>query len=279
MDAALTAAAIGVGGTVIVGIAGFWASVRNTNKLAGLTEQGQLTDRYSKAVGQLGSEKLDVRIGGIYALERIARDSPRDHPTIMEVLSAFIREHSHEQWPPAEPGAEPTGRTTRPDVQAAVTVIGRRTVRYDSQPVNLQEAELEGADLTGADLTGADLHGARLTGAYFKGAHLDSAHLSDAVLWGAQFNGADLSGADLLYANLNHASLIRARLNGADLTGAHLENANLDGADLTGADLEGAYVDGVYWPADRPVPEGWQRDTHSDRLMRVARNPGDAAAE
>ena len=93
-----------------------------------LTEQGQVTDRYTKAIEQLGSDKLDVRIGGIYALERIARDSPRDHPTVMEVLTALIREHSREQWPPpARDGAEPE-RSTRPDVQAAVTVIGRRDV-------------------------------------------------------------------------------------------------------------------------------------------------------
>jgi hypothetical protein len=44
----------------------------------GLTEQGQVTDRYTKAVEQLGSDKLDVRIGGIYALERVARDSATD---------------------------------------------------------------------------------------------------------------------------------------------------------------------------------------------------------
>jgi hypothetical protein len=60
-----------------------------------LTEQGQVTERYTKAIEQLGSDKLDVRIGGIYALERVARDSARDHPTVMEVLTAFIREHSH----------------------------------------------------------------------------------------------------------------------------------------------------------------------------------------
>ena len=58
-----------------------------------LTEQGQVTDRYTKAIEQLGSKEVDVCIGGIYALERIARDSARDHPTVMEVLAAFIREH------------------------------------------------------------------------------------------------------------------------------------------------------------------------------------------
>ena len=74
-----------------------------------LTEQGQVTDRYTKAIEQLGSDKLAVRIGGIYALERIARDSARDHPAVMEVLTAFIREH----WvritaPRPATGREPT---------------------------------------------------------------------------------------------------------------------------------------------------------------------------
>src|SRR6266436_2086814 len=64
-----------------------------------LSREGQVTDRYTKAIEQLGSGKLDVRIGGIYALERIARDSKKDHPTVMEVLTAFIREHSREPWP------------------------------------------------------------------------------------------------------------------------------------------------------------------------------------
>src|ERR1700745_1109179 len=59
-----------------------------------LTEQGQVTDRYTKAVEQLGSKELDVRIGGTYALERIARDSAKDHPNVMEGLNAFIRAHS-----------------------------------------------------------------------------------------------------------------------------------------------------------------------------------------
>jgi hypothetical protein len=93
-----------------------------------------VTDRYTKAIEQLGHEKLDVRIGGIYALERIARDSPRDHPTVMAVLAAFIREHSREQWPLPEPGTKTVSRpTTRPDVQAALTVIGRRDVTHDSE--------------------------------------------------------------------------------------------------------------------------------------------------
>ena len=76
-----------------------------------------MTDRYTKAIEQLGSDKLDVRIGGIYALERIARDSARDHPTVMEVLTAFIREHSRE--PMAADHQNPGLKIIPADVQAA----------------------------------------------------------------------------------------------------------------------------------------------------------------
>jgi hypothetical protein len=111
-----------------------------------------VTDRYTKAIEQLGSEKLDVRIGGIYALKRIARDSARVHPTVMEVLTAFIREHSHEQWPPSG-----QGQSTRPDIQAALTVVGRRDPHRDIRPIELASAALAEADLADTNLAGADL--------------------------------------------------------------------------------------------------------------------------
>ena len=260
MDATVAAAAIGVGGTVIVGLAGFWASVRNTSKTTALTlraveitEQGQVTDRYTKAIEQLGSDKLDVRIGSIYALERVARDSPRDHPTIMEVLAAFIREHSQEQWPLAEPGDAQPQRETRPDVQAAATVIGRRTTRYDGQPVNLVGADLTFSNLFGADRASADLTRSNLFGANLVGAFLASADLAD-----VEFTADVLTGTGLTIAELT----------GAGLAGVELAEANLTRANLTSAKLNGAF-----WPRDAVVPEGWERDADLGRLA-----PADASS-
>lgn len=167
-----------------------------------LTEQGQVTDRYTKAIGQLGSSTVDVTIGGIYALERIAHDSSRDHPTVMEVLAACIREHSPEQWPlvpTGQPGAELPERTTRPDIQAALTVIGRRDTTHDRQPINLADTNLTRANLAGANLTGAVV--AR-------------AHLAHAVLDRANLRGANLTGANLIGANLIWADLAKSNLTG-----------------------------------------------------------------
>ncbi len=102
-----------------------------------------MTYRYAKAIEQLGSDKLDVRIGGVYALERVARDSARDHPTVMEVLTAFIRENSHDRRPPpGHPASQEQERSTRPDVQAAVTAVGRRDVGHDIRSVDLARADL-----------------------------------------------------------------------------------------------------------------------------------------
>ena len=227
-----------------------------------LTEQGQVTDRYTKAIEQLGSDKLDVRIGGIYALERITHDSARDHPTVMEVLAAFIREHSREQWPlPAndEPGAAAPERGTRPDVQAAITVIGRRNPKHDREPVNLNEANLTRARLTRARLTGARLTGAYLIGARLDGANLGGADLSGADLTEAYFTRANLTRANLTRADLTRARLTDANLTDADLTDAILTRADLTEAILTRARLTRANLTGAKWPGDALAPQGWRK--------------------
>src|SRR6266436_6603682 len=60
-------------------------SVRIAQENLRVSSETQLTERFSKAIEQLGSESLQVRLGAIYSLERIARDSERDHWPIMEV--------------------------------------------------------------------------------------------------------------------------------------------------------------------------------------------------
>jgi len=194
-----------------------------------LTEQGQVTGRYTTAIEQLGSDKLDVRIGGIYALERIARDSVPDHPAVMEVLAAFIREHSREPWPPPDRRGPGQKHSMRPDLQAAITVLGRRDVKHDIQPI---------------DLTGADLSCARLM-------------------------GASLAGARLGFTDLSHAYLSNATFSGGNLLGANLSGAFIEGANFTGADLTGAK-----WPEDGPVPDGWEPDTGSGRLVEARTDSG-----
>jgi hypothetical protein len=98
----------------------FWLNsrvYRITARTLEVTEQGHITERYTKAIEQLGQQKLAMRLGGIYALERIAKDSERDHPTVVEVLSAFVREESRKQRAAQE--SEVASRASATDIQAA----------------------------------------------------------------------------------------------------------------------------------------------------------------
>ena len=220
-----------------------------------LTKRGQVTDRYTKAIEQLGSDKgLDVRIGGIYALQRIARDSASDHPAVMDVLSAFVRQRSQEQWPSQEKPINSATRRTRPDVQAAVTVIGFRNPQYDLQPIDFTHAVLTRADLSGTHLSRADLSWADLL----------RANLSEAELNGAKLNFTDLTRAKLSHADLTGADLFRADVTEADLYGATLDGAILDEVDFSGAELTD-----VSFPYSAIIPEGWVRDSGSGRLKRA----------
>src|SRR5690349_20194183 len=57
----------------------------------------RINETYSKAVSQLASDKLEERLGGIYTLENISKESPDDYRTVMETLSAFVRERARKK--------------------------------------------------------------------------------------------------------------------------------------------------------------------------------------
>ncbi|MFT5159937.1 MAG: hypothetical protein ACI861_002533 [Paracoccaceae bacterium] len=135
-----------------------WRSVV-AQKQVDVAEQSHITDRISKAVEQLGAAKtvryhrtngngiklyeeregggldlkkpifseetkpnIEVRMGGIFALERIGRDSPADHLQIMEILTAYIRENA-----PASGAENPPG--TSLDVENEATLSGHLSSR------------------------------------------------------------------------------------------------------------------------------------------------------
>jgi hypothetical protein len=108
-----------------------------------VAHEGQITNRYTQAIGQLGAElkdgapNLEVRLGAIYVLERIAKDSPRDYATIFDVLTAYVRQNAPWIEPPREKslpsphetmidfGPPQPAPALRTDIAAIVAVISR----------------------------------------------------------------------------------------------------------------------------------------------------------
>jgi uncharacterized protein YjbI with pentapeptide repeats len=259
----------GIGGAVV--LLGAYFAYRQLQ----VNREGQITERFTRATDQLGHNEVDVRMGGIYALERIANDSPRDRATIAEMLTAFVRGHA--AWPASPPSGPPLSSETEwpvevpalearaPDVQAAMSVLGRRLFPLDGlhrlnlvrvdlrnaqlKGADLREVEMFGANLLGADLTGANLQDADLRSVDFLGANLPRANLRRADLSSARLKRAELYAANLQAADLTRANLHDAYLCDADLRRAHLRGARFEGAALLGARFEGARVDAAtVWP-------------------------------
>ncbi|GIF25801.1 uncharacterized protein YjbI with pentapeptide repeats [Actinoplanes tereljensis] len=217
----------------------------STNAQRDLALKGQRADRFVAAVDQLGQEgtdRLSIRLGGIYALETLMKDSPEDENTVIEVLCAFVRTHSPR--PRTIPRQVPDSPA---DVRAAISVLGRRPNPYSHAYLDFRNAllGLHDADLQGADLSGTNLADANLTGAFVIGANLRFVSLTDANLTGAfltdaNLTDANLAGANLTDAGLNKTYLTRTKLINANLTGAALYLAKLTEANLAGANLTGA---------------------------------------
>jgi hypothetical protein len=237
------------GAAFLLGVYFTWQQLIISRAELKVSQEGQITERYTRAIDQLGKadsepktdakgvvsageDNLAIRLGGIYALERIARESKpeasgvSDHSTIMDVLTAFVRQRA--LWKGENQNG--SGTIVKPDIQAILTVIGRRAFTFgkgETQPL-----DLSATDLRGATLTDANLDGVILRSAHFEGGttNLTRVHLIKATLQDARFAGAIMTGAKLIGANLV----------GADLRGAMMEGVDFTGADLGGADLRGA---------------------------------------
>jgi uncharacterized protein YjbI with pentapeptide repeats len=288
------------GGTASVAAVAAWIALMRHFAQTDADRQRRISETYSRAVGQLASEKMEERLGGIYTLESISRESRADYWTIMETLTAFVRERARrkdsentlesgktvrETNSPSGVSGEAQALERRPptDIAAVLAVIGRRlAVERNREEVqnrffNLREADLrdttlrdfclEYADLGGAHLEGADLRGTNLKGAYLQSAYLRDARLRGACLEGAYLVGACLQGAGLQGANLRGSHLMMAHLEGARLRVADLENANVEGVHLEGAHLVGAKLEGVdlskaIGDAKTWLPDGISRPAH-----------------
>jgi hypothetical protein len=247
-DLVLSLAQILAGTALLSGIYFTWRTLQ-------VNREGQITERFTRAIEQLGathdtSKNLELRLGGIYALERIARESERDHWSIMEVLTAYVGQHA--PWRPEEAQqgeedatVENSGEDSReatettevpppgPDIQAIMTVLRRRTRFFghgEPERLNLRSTHLREANLQGAKLDGANLHGANLYGANLYGAKLNGADLQEADLRGAYLQGTLL--------DTREANLYGAYPQGADLRGATVTDEQLaDTLSLQGATM------------------------------------------
>jgi uncharacterized protein YjbI with pentapeptide repeats len=264
-SAALTAIAAIFGAAFLTwrGVVAHWQA-RAAQSQTQIARDVHYTAIFGKAVEQLGATRemvrtvdqetvrstepnLEVRLGAIYALERVARDSERDHWPIMEVLCAYIRNPQNCGVPSvfdkalgsdAEAKWHDEMPALRVDAQAALSVIARRS----QSQVEFESKNSLVLDLSGANLQRARLDGGNLSNAQFGEASFDRAFLSGVNFEGADFNHCSLHevtfrNGRLRSANFNEAFSKFVRFEHSDLRCAWLGNAELEYSRFSECDL------------------------------------------
>ena len=231
-----------------------------------IIEQGQVIERFTRAVEQLGHDNQAVRVGGLYGLERIAEESPKERRQAFSMLAGFVRSRGAIKYQKDEDGnikkanGEPVPELSKPrsekiDIETAVKILANivkpeeRLDKNWGRSIDLSATDLRGLQLQERDLQRFDFRNALLSDINNR-IILSRADLTFAFLF-----DADLTGAVLYFANLTNATLSYA-----DLTDAYLDSANLTSANLESAeDLTQEQLTKIRYKEGEPprnLPEG-----------------------
>jgi uncharacterized protein YjbI with pentapeptide repeats len=209
---------------------------RHQERVAAATEADaesrRITDLYTKAVEQLGARQAPVRLGGLYALERLAQDNPGQRQTIVNVLCAYLR------MPYQLPGERPADDADEPKVAVYLERVQEREVRLTAQRLLADHLKYEldrarrNPPTFWPDIT-LDLTGATLIDFSLPVCRTSSATFTSAVFVG---------DATFQLAITDHATFRMATFTG---------DATFDGIRFTFADFESAtfHGDATFWSA------------------------------
>jgi uncharacterized protein YjbI with pentapeptide repeats len=210
-----------------------------------ISKEKQITEVLSKAIEQLGNtDSIEVRLGGIYTLERVARDSNKDFWTVMEILMAYIKKRTSSVEIILDLNSASSSlikESMSQDVQAALKVIARRIVSQD--PANLA-IDLSLCNFKKTYLKKARFDRIDLSGTSFEDSSLENSRFLLANLSSTNFLNADLSNSNFCRADLSNSNFQNAKLKGAKFKEAKFDKTNLKGADLSNAvELTQAQID------------------------------------
>jgi hypothetical protein len=220
--------ALGLLGTVFQ----FASTQQSTDETLRLTEQGQVTGRFTRAIEALGAtddngrKQLEVRLGAIYSLDRLYEDTRTVRDEVIDILAAYIRRHSINRADESR---------VSEDVSAAFAVIEHRA--ESAVDVNLSGAADDWRPFAGGHLAAPRFHDVQFSDADFELWSLPAALFDRAELVNARFPGACLAGASFEDSNLRNADFSNADLHDAEFHGAKLRGASFSGANLRRARL------------------------------------------
>ena len=211
-----------------------------------IAQKDQVTDRFLRASEQLGNHNDFVRLAGVYAFGRIAKDDPDELATVQRILWAFVRGRADKESSLVTDSDE-TPNIVTGDVQAAMDVLFRLGDLSPAKGLDVSGLILPKLNLTGARLHEITFENCLLTGAKFAGMTGKQVSFFNAQLTGADFRNSKIEAPDFRLSNLSNSSFLNAhitrgrfgktKLPGSDLTKSTFRQCDFEQATLTKAKL------------------------------------------
>jgi len=186
---------------IVGGLLAIWRTsiaTKNTN----INDRNSFTEIFTKAVEQLGAGTptcpvIEIRLGGLYALEKLSKDNEEYFRPIIDILASYVRQNAPNK------GIFNDNDKTRIDVQTALTIIGRRKLREEfAVLVDLSEVYLPYVDLKNGNFNFASFFNSRMKGANLRGGLFMGANFNLCYMANSEFDSAALDGADIYHAYL-----------------------------------------------------------------------------
>ncbi|MEV3936758.1 pentapeptide repeat-containing protein [Glycomyces sp. NPDC049804] len=150
----------------------------------------RITEQYIKAIEQLGHEKTPVRLGGLYALDRLGRDHPEHRQAIAEVWCAYLRRR---YLPPSDLVDATVGEVSPRDIGVQEPSTSDQDA-YDEAEVRMTAQRLLASHLK--DPRPHDQRDGGLPAECRQYWRLDRLDLNGATLINADFSGCTLPPVD-----------------------------------------------------------------------------------
>ena len=194
------------------------------------------TNIFTKSIELLADPNPAVRQGGIYSLGGIARDNHRLHPTIMKIMTSYVREKTYEKFN-ERTRQEKSQKNKREelfrklskessmpsDIEAAIEVIRERKINSDQPLKGSKKFDLSNSYVFNADFSFTK---------FFK------TNFSDSIMLECCFDETDLSGSSFVSSNLQESSFINATLKNCEFIKTNLQGCNFKECDLSGSEFE-----------------------------------------
>jgi len=191
--------------SVLVAAGVAWTGVRSAAQTAesnehtaSLTEQGQLNERFTRGVEELGNRDESIQTGGVFALAQVAATNGGAADDARALVTLFVRVHLCDRSnPPEGSGIPPSGPplSVSTGMQVLHGQLSQPSRRIDLSGLNCEHPHTNPSGAV--DLFGADVHQANLRNTHLSGVNLEHANLTDADLTGAVLDDTDFDGADL----------------------------------------------------------------------------------